>query len=55
MTLTLDPEESRPTVDTVNTTAEWFFASFIHVTGTVADAEDRSEVYLVRVSFCSRP
>jgi hypothetical protein len=48
----LDKEKLRPTVDSVNTTAEWFFAGFTRVTGTMTDAEDRSEVFSVRLSFC---
>ena len=37
----------RPTVDSINTVAEWFFAGFTRVTGTVTDANERSEVYHV--------
>ncbi len=33
-----------PTVDFVNTVAEWFFAGCTRVTGTETDAEERSEV-----------
>ncbi|MCJ1426427.1 hypothetical protein MMC29_004330 [Sticta canariensis] len=35
----------QPTVDSINTVAEWFFAGFTRVTGTGTDAEQRSEVY----------
>ncbi|KAF7503418.1 hypothetical protein GJ744_003901 [Endocarpon pusillum] len=35
----------RPTVDSINTTAEWFFAGFTRAIGTKTDAEERSEVY----------
>jgi hypothetical protein len=37
----------RPTSDSLNTFAEWFFAGFERVTGTPTDADDRSEVYNV--------
>jgi hypothetical protein len=40
----------QPTVDSINTVAEWFFACFTLVTGTETDAERRSKVY--NVSFC---
>jgi hypothetical protein len=40
-------EDEKPTVDSVNTHAEWFFAGFTRVTGTPTDEEDRSEVYEV--------
>jgi hypothetical protein len=43
----------QPTVDSINTVAEWFFAGFTRVTGTETDAEERSEVY--NVSFCLCP
>lgn len=35
----------KPTVDSINIIAEWFFAGFTRVTGTETDAEQRSEVY----------
>lgn len=41
----------QPSVDSINTVAEWFFAGFTRVTGTETDAEQWSEVY--NVSFCS--
>jgi hypothetical protein len=44
----LDAE--KPTVDSVNTVAEWFFAGFTRVTGTDTVEEERSEVYNVRSS-----
>jgi hypothetical protein len=36
-----------PTVDSINTVAEWFFAGFTRVTGTETDVDERSEVYNV--------
>jgi hypothetical protein len=42
----------QPTVDSINTVAEWFFAGFTRVTGTETDAEERSEVYNVSSCFC---
>jgi hypothetical protein len=33
-----------PTVDSINSIAEWFFAGFTRVTGTPTDAAERSEV-----------
>lgn len=45
----LDAE--RPTVDSVNTVAEWFFAGFTRVTGTDTVEEERNEVYNVRSSL----
>jgi len=44
----LDAE--RPTVDSVNTVTEWFFAGFTRVTGTDTIEEERSEIYIVRSS-----
>ena len=35
----------KPTVDSINTNAEWFFAGFTRVTGTEINEKDRSEVY----------
>lgn len=43
-------DADRPTVDSVNIVAEWFFAGFTRVTGTDTDEEERSEVYNVRVN-----
>ncbi|OAG41485.1 hypothetical protein AYO21_04187 [Fonsecaea monophora] len=40
----LDKEKKRPTADSINIAAEWFFAGFTRVTGTETDKE-RSEVY----------
>jgi len=37
--------DERPTVDSVNIVAEWFFAGFTRVTGTDTVEEERSEVY----------
>ena len=42
-----------PTVDSINTVAEWFFAGFTRVTGTETDVEERSEVYNVSGSPAS--
>ena len=39
----------KPTVDSVNTFAEWFFAGFTRITGTPTHEEDRSEVYKITV------
>ncbi|KAK5332099.1 hypothetical protein LTR93_001104 [Exophiala xenobiotica] len=38
-------DEELPTVDSLNTAAEWFFAGFARVTGTKIAEEDRKEVY----------
>jgi hypothetical protein len=37
----------KPTPDSINTIAEWFFAGFTRVTGTEINEKDRSEVYKV--------
>jgi len=42
---------AKPTADSVNAFAEWFFAGFTRVTGTSTDAQDRSEVYHVSPSY----
>ena len=39
---------TKPTVDSINTVAEWFFAGFTCVTGTETIEADRKEVYNVR-------
>ena len=45
----------RPTADSVNMFAEWFFAGFTRVTGILTDAEERSEVYKINCTvFRSR-
>jgi hypothetical protein len=36
---------NKPTVDSINTVAEWFFAGFTRTTGTETLAEERSDVY----------
>jgi hypothetical protein len=41
----------RPTSESLNTFAEWFFAGFERITGTPTDADDRSEVYNVSSIF----
>jgi hypothetical protein len=33
---------AKPTVDSINTNAEWFFADFIRVTGTEINGKDRT-------------
>ena len=43
-----------PTVDSINTVAEWFFAGFTRVTGTETDADERSEVYDVSSVMAQR-
>lgn len=40
-------DADRPTADSVNIVAEWFFAGFTRITGTATDEEERSEVYNV--------
>jgi hypothetical protein len=40
-------EDERPTANSVNTFAEWFFAGFTWVKATPTDNEDRGEVYNV--------
>jgi hypothetical protein len=40
----------KPTVDSMNTVAEWFFAGFTRVTGTDTEEDDRKEVYSVSAS-----
>ena len=42
---------AKPTADSVNAFAEWFFAGFTRVTETLTDAQDRSEVYHVSLSL----
>jgi hypothetical protein len=37
----------KPTVNSIDTVAEWFFAGFSRITRTETDAEERSEVYNV--------
>jgi hypothetical protein len=39
----------KPTADSVNTFAEWFFAGFSRITATPTDEEDWSEVYKVNI------
>ena len=38
---------AKPTVDAINTNAEWFLAGFTRVTGTEINEKDRAEVYKV--------
>jgi hypothetical protein len=42
----------KPTVESINTIAEWFFAGLTRVTGTETDAEQRSEVHNVSPCLC---
>ena len=46
-------DADKPTVDSINTVAEWFFAGFTRVTGTDTDEGERSEVYNVRSQCAS--
>ena len=41
-------DEELPTVDSLNTAAEWFFTGFARVTGTEIVEDDWKEVYKVR-------
>ena len=38
---------AKPTPDSINTIAEWFFAGFTRIAGTEINEKDRSEVYKV--------
>jgi hypothetical protein len=38
---------TKPTRDSIQTVAEWFFAGFTRVIGTATDDEDRSEMFNV--------
>jgi hypothetical protein len=38
---------TKPTVDSINTNAEWFFAGFTRITGTEINEKDRAEVYKI--------
>ena len=40
------------TVDSVKTFAEWFFAGFTRVTGTIISEDYRSAIYEVRLLWC---
>ena len=40
----------KPTIDSINTNAEWFFAGFTRITGTEINEKDRTEVYKVSAS-----
>ena len=44
---------NKPTVDSINTVTEWFFAGFTRVTGTDTNEQERGEVY--DVSCSARP
>jgi hypothetical protein len=35
---------AKPTVDSIDTNVDWFFAGFAHVTGTEINRKDRGEV-----------
>jgi hypothetical protein len=39
-------------MDSINTIAEWFFASFTRVTSTKTNTKERSEVYKVSPCLC---
>lgn len=41
----------RPTVDSINTVAEWFFTGFTRVAGTETVERERSEVYQVSIPY----
>ena len=45
---------AKPTVDSINTNAEWFFAGFTRLTGTEIHEEDRTEVYKVNTPSYKR-
>ena len=45
--------KNKTTVDSVKTFAEWFFAGFTRVTGTVISEDYRSAIYQVRFSSSS--
>lgn len=47
----LDKEKRRPTIDSIKSIMEFFFAGFTRATGTVVEQADRSEIYYVRVYF----
>jgi hypothetical protein len=47
ITLSQGRIRDKTTVDSVNTFAEWFFAGFTRVTGTVIGEEYRSSIYNV--------
>ena len=38
---------AKPTVDSINTNAEWFLTGFTRITGTEINEKDRAEVYRV--------
>ena len=38
---------AKPTPDSINIIAEWFYAGFTRITGTEINEKDRSEVYKV--------
>jgi hypothetical protein len=40
---------AKSSVESIKTNAEWFFAGFTRVTGTPTVAEDRTEIFWVRV------
>jgi len=40
----LNKKEKRPSADSINIVAEWFFAGFTRVTGIDTNKEERSEV-----------
>src|SRR3954453_14768358 len=45
---------TKPTVDSINTNAEWFFAGFTRITGTEINEQDRTEGYKVSAPHYGR-
>jgi hypothetical protein len=48
-------KEKKPTVDSINSILEFFFAGFTSITGTETNGEDRSEVYDVSTTHPAAP
>jgi hypothetical protein len=47
---------AKPTVDSINTSAEWFLAGFTRITGTEINEEDRIDSYnLIITRFNAEP
>ena len=44
--------KDKTTVDSVKTFAEWFFAGFTRVTGTIISEDYRSAIYGIRLLWC---
>ena len=47
----LNTKKKRPTADSINIVAEWFFIGFTRIIGIDTVEEERSEVYNVRSSL----